>query len=145
MRLNEEEERLILERIEDTYKGESLLSISILHIKFSSKPGEEKLSFLDAIDEKLSKSKEYLRYNLYIELAKLQVQLDDENLDQNVGTTRVENLFQKALNTRDPRLIKDWIKFRMNVTMKNPKTKGEEDSEEYSHRPSSWRKDKGHK
>ena len=112
--LTENELKLILNRIEDTYKGTTLLSLGFLYLNSSSLKMEEKLNFLDKLNEKLNTSKEYLRFNLYIEHLKLTILLKNNFEGHDIDKLSADYL-KKALTTADLRLIKLWIKLRIKV------------------------------
>jgi len=112
--LTENELKLILNRIEDTYKGTTLLSLGFLHLHSSSLEMEEKMNFLDKLNEKLTTSKEHLRFNLYIEHLKLTILLKNNFEGHDIDKLSADYL-KKALTTADLRLIKLWIKLRIKV------------------------------
>ena len=112
--LTKNELKFILNRIEDTYKGTTLLSLGFLYLNSSSLKMEEKLNFLDKLDKKLTASKEHHRFNLYIEDRKLTILLKNNFEGHDIDNLSADCL-KKALTTADLRLIKLWIKLRIKV------------------------------
>ena len=125
--IKESELAIIKGRINDTYKGATLIPLGFLYMNCVSLNFDEQLKFLEELNEKLKSSTDHKRLSLYIECRKLSLQLND-NFDENEIDQSSELLLQKATTTNDLRLIKICLKLRIKVVSQylNQREKGVE-------------------
>ena len=115
IKINELE--LIKERIDKTYRGKTLISLSFLYLNATTIQFEEKLLFLENLNSQLKTSSEYKRFNLYVEHLKISLKFandfDKKEIDQSSKL-----LLQEVISTKDFRLIKICLKLRIKIVSK---------------------------
>ena len=121
--IQEHELEIIKEKINNTYKGETLISMGFLYLNCIELKFEEKLVFLDELNEKLKSSADHQSFNIYIEHLKLSLLLND-TFDNNQIDESSDLLLHKAIATNDLRLIKICLKLRINIITTYLKEKG---------------------
>lgn len=106
------------------------LYLNCIELKF-----EEKLVFLDELNEKLKSSADHQSFNIYIEHLKLSLLLND-TFDNNQIDESSDLLLHKAIATNDLRLIKICLKLRINIitTYLREKEKAVSIYKEYIHK-----------
>ena len=133
--IQEHELEIIKEKINNTYKGETLISMGFLYLNCIELKFEEKLVFLDELNEKLKSSADHQSFNIYIEHLKLFLSLND-TFDNNQIDESSDLLLHKAIATNDLRLIKICLKLRIKIVTQYLKEEGKAVSiyNEYIHK-----------
>ena len=112
--INKQELSFIEEKINNTYKGITLISMGFLYLNSVELNFTEKLFFLDDLNEKLKSSSDHSRLCLYLEHLKLSLQLN-EQIDNNELEQSSGLLLEKAISTNDLRLIKICLKLKIEI------------------------------
>ena len=115
--INDQELENINTKINNTYKGKTLISMGFLYLNCVSLNVEEKLIFLDELNEKLKSSGDYPKFNLYIEHLKISLTLSVD-FNKNKIDKKTDFLLKDAILTNDLRLIKNCLKLRIKVVTK---------------------------
>lgn len=115
--IKNDELELIKERIDKTYRGKTLISLSFLYLNSTTIKFEEKLLFLENLNSQLKISSEYKRFNLYVEHLKISLKLTN-NFDKKEIDQSSKLLLQEVISTKDFRLIKICLKLRIKIVSK---------------------------
>ncbi|MEC8458987.1 MAG: AAA family ATPase [Bacteroidota bacterium] len=115
--VNDKELRIIKEKINSTYKGKTLISLSFLYLNCSILNRKEKLLFLEQLNEKLKTSSNFQLFSLYIKHLKISLTLNGD-FNQNEIDQKTDFLLRKAILTNELRLIKICLKLRIQIVTK---------------------------
>ncbi len=115
--LKESELELINKCITNTYKGNTLLEMSFLYLESVKYEFDEKVKFLENLDDNLSTFSNHSKASIFIEHKKLVLTLK-EKFENKIIDDRSKMLLENSIETNDKRLIKLCLQLRLRIVTK---------------------------
>jgi hypothetical protein len=115
--LKESELEFISECITNSYRGNTLLEMSFLYLESVKFEFDEKIKFLENLDNNLSSFSNHSKASIFIEHKKLVLTLK-EKFENKIIDERSKMLLENSIETNDKRLIKLCLQLRLRIVTK---------------------------